>query len=116
MSIPRDINFHITARRSSEIKRRAPPYMCWDPKGRLQISVERPDGSRIRHTLRTDELAIAEQRIRVVIAGEIDDGRLPPDSGAAQMYGPNAITNVCAGHIANAKFWAEIANQPGWSR
>jgi hypothetical protein len=109
MSIPHDINSQSTARRSPEIKRRAPPYMCWDPKGRLQISVERPDQSRIRHTLRTDELAIAEQRIRVVIAAEIADGRLPPDGRVAQMYGPNAVTNVCAGHISNAKFWAEIA-------
>jgi hypothetical protein len=47
--------------------------------------------------------------MRVVIAGEIEEGRLPPDSGVAQMYGPDAVTNVCAGHIADAKFWTEIS-------
>jgi hypothetical protein len=53
---------------------------------------------------------MAEQRMRVIIKREIDNGRVPPDGEVARIYGPDAAPYVCQGwpRVDAAKFWAEI--------
>ena len=77
-------------------ERRAPPYMRWDQRGRpvLQATLKLPDGTTVRAMLNTDDRKIAVRRMRLIVVLLVRDGRLPADSGAAQLYGRRPARGV----------------------
>ena len=77
-------------------ERRAPPYMRWDQRGRpvLQATLKLPDGTTVRAMLNTDDRKIAVQTMRLIVVLLVRDGRLPPNSPAARLYGRRPARGV----------------------
>jgi hypothetical protein len=77
-------------------ERRAPPYMRWDQRGRpvLQATLDLPNGTTVRAMLNTDDRKIAVRRMQLIVVLLVRDGRLPENSGAAQLYGRRPARGV----------------------
>jgi hypothetical protein len=66
-----------------------PPYTRWDQRGKpvLLSYLKLIDGKRLCLSLETDDPDIAKRHMRLLVAMLLADGRLPRNSGAAEVYG-----------------------------
>ncbi len=67
-----------------------PRYTRWDQRGKhmLQSYLRLLDRKWLRLSLETEDAAIAKRHMRLLVAKLLANGRLSPDSGAAEEYGP----------------------------
>jgi hypothetical protein len=67
-----------------------PPYTRWDQRGKpvLLSYLKLIDGKRLCLSLETEDPDIAKRHMRLLVATLLDKGRLSPDGGAAEVYGP----------------------------
>jgi hypothetical protein len=67
-----------------------PPYTRWDQRGEpvLLSYLKLIGGKRLCLSLETEDPAIAERHMRLLVAMLLVEGRLSPDSGAAKVYAP----------------------------
>src|SRR5262249_50318013 len=67
-----------------------PPYTRWDQRGKpvLLSYLKLINGKRLCLSLGTDDLDIARRHMGLLVAMLLAEGRLSPDSGAAEVYGP----------------------------
>jgi hypothetical protein len=67
-----------------------PPYTRWDQRGKpvLLSYLKLINGKRLCLSLETEDLDIARRHMRLLVAMLLAEGRLSPDSGAAEVYGP----------------------------
>ena len=86
------------AKPTTELGQRCPPppYTRWDQRGKpvLQASLKLPDGTTFRAMLNTDDRKIAMRRMQLIVVLLVRDGRLPANSGAAQVYGRRPARGV----------------------
>jgi hypothetical protein len=82
------------AKPTTELGQRCPPppYTRWDQRGKpvLLSYLKLIDGKRLCLSLETEDPDIARRHMRLLVAMSLADGRLSPDSGAAEVYGPKA--------------------------
>jgi hypothetical protein len=71
-----------------------PPYTRWDQRGKpvLLSYLKLINGKRLCLSLRTEALDIARGHMRLLVAMLLAEGRLSPDSGAAEVYGPKGTS------------------------
>jgi hypothetical protein len=67
-----------------------PPYTRWDQRGKpvLLSYLKLIDRKRLCLSLETDDPDIAKRHMRLLVAMLLAKGRLSPDGGAAEVYGP----------------------------
>src|SRR5262249_17876781 len=67
-----------------------PPYTRWDQRGKpvLLSYLKLINGKRLCLSLETEDLDVARQHMRLLVAMLLAEGRLSPDSRAAEVYGP----------------------------
>jgi hypothetical protein len=68
----------------------SPPYTRWDQRGKpvLLSYLKLIDGKGLCLSLETQDPDIAKRQMRLLVAKLLAKGRLSPDGGAAEVYGP----------------------------
>lgn len=83
------------AKPTTELGQRCPPppYTRWDQRGKpvLLSDLKLIDRKTLRLSLKTHDPHIAKRHMRLIVADLVAKGRLPPDSGAAEIYAPKGI-------------------------
>jgi hypothetical protein len=67
-----------------------PPYTRWDQRGKpvLLSYLKRINGKSLCLSLETEDPEVAKRHMRLLVAMLLAKGRLSPDCGAAEAYGP----------------------------
>ena len=81
------------ARPKTELEQRcpSPPYTRWDQRGKKPVLLsylKLIDRKGLCLSLETDDPEIAKRHMRLLVAMLLNKGRLSPDAGVAQVYGP----------------------------
>jgi hypothetical protein len=68
----------------------SPPYTRWDQRGKpvLLAYLKRINGKSLCLSLETENPEVAKRHMRLLVAMLLAKGRLSPDCGAAEAYGP----------------------------
>jgi hypothetical protein len=107
----------------------SPPYTRWDQRGKpvLLSYLKLINGKQLCLSLETDDPNIAKGHMRLLVAMSLAKGRLSPDGGAAEVYGPKGTgrsriekvdTEVCRlKRLSEAKYGSEaLAAAKRWGR
>jgi hypothetical protein len=106
-----------------------PPYTRWDQRGKpvLLSYLKLIDGKHLCLSLETEDPDVAKRHMRLLVAMLLAKGRLSPDGGAAEVYGPKGAgrsriekvdTEICRlKTLSEAEYGSEaLATAKRWGR
>jgi hypothetical protein len=93
-----------------------PPYTRWDQRGKpvLLSYLKRINGKSLCLSLKTEDPQVAKRHMRLLVAMLLAKGRLSPDCGAAEAYGPKGTgrSRIDCRFLDDGALLIEIPGEP----